>query len=818
MKSFLSHSSTDKASFISIVADRLGDRAVYDGYNFESGMNTLDEIMRGLSESEVFVLFISNAALESAWVKKEIVIAKPMLDASTIKRFLPILIDKNVDHTDPRIPKWITENYNLRFVAKPTVAVRRITTVFNQLSLGVHPKLDARRKLFVGRNKELDRIERRIDDYSKPLPSALLISGMREIGRKSLLLHSLRKVNKISSTYTPITIPLQQEDGIDGLISKIYDVGIYDGPLDVADLPSMTMGEKVAFLITLLSEFSAQNEILLIDDWRCIVRYGGVTPEWFVPVCEALPPNRLVLAIASATRPKLPPAHRQTTAVYIEKLDELDPEERIGLLVRYLRDIEGIYNLTPDQIGWVRPALNGYPEQAIYAGQLIAEKGVSLAKEAVGEIYDFSAMRASIYVDKYLSNDDVYEFLTFLSWFDFLSIDVISKIRDIVDLPLIEYINEFLDYGICSLIGSVGEYLRLNDVIRDYVARGSLELPRRYSKAMLSISRQVFSTEDSSMFDYSETYASVRAALLAGRDVPGRLLIPAHFLGAISQSYKNRRYKDVIELSYRVLQRSNYETFVKDQARHYLCMALARTRDNRFLAEVQHVKGTEHNYILGFYYRVMGRYDEAIPRLQKAIADGRWEENAKREIVLIHNIQEDYKEAYDLAKESYTDYPGNAITVQAYFEVLLNMPHDEGNVLEIKAALETIKKVKGEKAEEVRLCMEARYDFHILHSVQTAVSKADTAIGRFPRSPYPVLAKLEIGVSKRDIQVINSALESLRNFDQSDQQVRVPVKKAEIFVLALTGQKDVALSKVDSELRFMHPSAKERLRKRILSA
>ncbi|MHB9401408.1 hypothetical protein ACYG9Z_14330 [Mesorhizobium sp. RSR380A] len=132
--------------------------------------------------------------------------------------------------------------------------------------------------------------------------------------------------------------------------------------------------------------------------------------------------------------------------------------------------------------------------------------------------------------------------------------------------------------------------------------------------------------------------------------------------------------------------------------------------------------------------------------------------------------------------------------------------------------METIKKVKGDKAYEIRICMDARFDFHILHLTGSAIAKADTAIARFPRSPYPVLAKLEIGVAKKDIKIINSAIESLQDFDQSDQQVRVPLRKAEIYVLALTGQKDVALSKVDSELRFLHPLAKERFRKRILSA
>jgi tetratricopeptide (TPR) repeat protein len=817
MKCFLSHSSKDKAGFVNIVADKLGDRAVYDGYNFESGMKTLDEIFRTLAESDIFVLFISNSSLESEWVKTEIISARGLLDASKLKRFLPILIDKDIDHDDHRIPKWISQNYNIRLVSKPTIAVRRITTVFNQLSLSTHPKLEARRRLFVGRNKELERFERRLDDYSKPLPSAILVSGMREIGRKSFLLHALRKANKISATYSPILITLQQEDGIDGFISKIVDVGISDGDLDLGLLSRLGVEEKIGFLITLLSDFAKQNEVLLVDDWRCIVRYGGEMPEWFFPVCEALPPNRMVLAIACATRPKKG-SYKPTNTVFVDKLDELDPDERVGLLVRYLRDIEEIHDLKADQISWVRPALNGYPEQAIYAGQLIAEKGVALAKESIAEIYEFSAIRASIYVNKYASNEPAFEFLTFLSWFDFISFDVLSKIQEIIGTNIIAFGDEFLEDGICSLIGSVGEYLRLNDVIRDYVARGSIELPHSYAKAMLAISRSVFTADDLSAFDYSETYASVRVALLAGRAVPERLLIPAHFLGAISQNYKNRRYEDVIDLSYRVLQRNNYEDFVKGQARHYLCMSLARTRDSRFLAEVQHVRGHEHNYILGFYYRIMGRYDDAIPRLEKAISDGRWEENSKREIVLIHNIRENYKDAYELAQESYRKYPGNAITIQAYFEVLLNMPRDEGKIVEMKAALATIKKISGSKAEEVGLCMEARYEFHIDHSPQTALEKLEEAAARFPRSPYPIIARLEIGMAKKDLAIIESALRALKKMDHSEQQVRVQVRKAEMFVLALTGKKDIALSKLDSELRFLHPSAKERLRNRILTA
>lgn len=247
-------------------------------------------------------------------------------------------------------------------------------------------------------------------------------------------------------------------------------------------------------------------------------------------------------------------------------------------------------------------------------------------------------------------------------------------------------------------------------------------------------------------------------------------------------------------------------------------MALARTRDSRFLTEVQLIKGNEHNYVLGFYYRIMGRYEEAIKRFERAIDDGRWEENSKREIVLIHNIQENFSEALSLARESYRKYPSNAITVQAYFEVLLNMPRDSANLTELRATMETIKKISGEKAEEVRRCMEVRYKFNIEHATDEAVAAANEAITRFEKSPYPVLAKLEIGLATRNIHIIESALQLLKERGFSDENARVQIKKAQLILLAIRGFKEQALSKLDSELGFLHPMAKERLRQRILGA
>ncbi len=66
IKCFLSHSSRDKDSYVRLVASRLRSEVkVFDEETFEAGMLTADEIARGLDESTLFVIFISDAALTS---------------------------------------------------------------------------------------------------------------------------------------------------------------------------------------------------------------------------------------------------------------------------------------------------------------------------------------------------------------------------------------------------------------------------------------------------------------------------------------------------------------------------------------------------------------------------------------------------------------------------------------------------------------------------------------------------------------------------------------------------------------------------------
>lgn len=64
-RAFLSHSCKQK-DLVRQIASNLGKgQCVFDEFEFESGMPILDEILKGLNDTDLFVLFISDDSLNS---------------------------------------------------------------------------------------------------------------------------------------------------------------------------------------------------------------------------------------------------------------------------------------------------------------------------------------------------------------------------------------------------------------------------------------------------------------------------------------------------------------------------------------------------------------------------------------------------------------------------------------------------------------------------------------------------------------------------------------------------------------------------------
>ena len=173
---FLSHSSKQKG-YVEIIARSLGKQnVVYDAWTFEEGHKTLDEIYKGIDSTGLFVFFISRDSLKSDWVKKEILKAEEYIKKGKIKKFLPVIIDKEIKHSDPSIPNWMKDEYNLRYVSKPTKVVDLIKQKQRLISWDLFPNKKELDQLFIGRTEQLKQFQTRIYDIDQASPNCIIIS------------------------------------------------------------------------------------------------------------------------------------------------------------------------------------------------------------------------------------------------------------------------------------------------------------------------------------------------------------------------------------------------------------------------------------------------------------------------------------------------------------------------------------------------------------------------------------------------------------------------------------------------------------------
>lgn len=809
MKCFLSHSSHDKVTYASIVANALKPNVEYDEATFEEGMANLEEILNALERSTVFVVLISDNSLNSDWVKKEIAEAEQRLSIGQLKRFFPIIIDRNIDHTDPRIPSWVRQSYNLRPITRPTIAAKRIRERMIELSWQTHPMLKARDQIFVGRNAQLSEFEQRFDDFTKPQPRVVIASGLNEIGRKTTIRHALRKANITRDTYEPIPIDLGRDDSIEGFILKLYDLGITE-KIDVGNLLGRTLEAKIELCTSLINDVARHNEIIMIDDNYGIVRFEGEIAPWFQQAVARLPDNRLAICIASAARPAKHLYLRDSSYFFIH-IPELEKSERIGLFKRYAELMN--LNLSHRDFENFTPLLKGFPEQVTYAASLISELGTERAFTNSHDIANFSTYRAGIIINKFSDDANLINFLRFISSFEFVSIDFISTIEGIMNQNIVHHLDILLAHNVCESMGPSNNYFRVNEIVRDAIIRDRINVDHSYEIALRKFVSDFVKSYDDSTFDISEYQIAVREALSSGINLPDRMLIPAHFLQTMRQLYDERSYADVISLADRVLQsKENYDDHTQQDIRYYLCQSLARQSDPRFLDEVQHIKGPEHDFLLGFYYRLRRRFSEALARYGKAMQNRRTEQRARREIVFVLITIEDFEGAISLARENFERYPHNPYLAQAYFSCLMHYQEKEYARSESINVLEALEKMGGDRATEMRDNLNARFEFEFGNPAE-GFDQINAATARYPNIIYPLLTKLDMATSTQDADLIKSTIHQLKDRNPSAGH-KMAISKAEAVLAALSGDTDRALRMLSKELSDLSDGAKEKLARR----
>ena len=97
-----------------------------------------------------------------------------------------------------------------------------------ELSFEKHPRLKERNEIFVGRNDLIGLFEERMDDFEKSKPVCMVASGIKSVGRRTLLKHCIYKSNIKKNSYPFPEISLNYAESVEDFILKIYDLGFED--------------------------------------------------------------------------------------------------------------------------------------------------------------------------------------------------------------------------------------------------------------------------------------------------------------------------------------------------------------------------------------------------------------------------------------------------------------------------------------------------------------------------------------------------------------------------------------------------------------
>ena len=175
-KAFLSHSSLDKPVVRKIKENIQRIWTYFDEDCFEPGEDFRSAIVERLSNTNLFVLFVSKSSLDSAWVKFEIDEAY----WQTIKRNnISVLVLTLEDVSLAAIPAWM-QKAKFEAVHSPKQAAQIIRNMlFDSVSMSGG--------VYIGREADILKFNNDLIQCKDKVPNVFAITGLNGIGRRTFI-------------------------------------------------------------------------------------------------------------------------------------------------------------------------------------------------------------------------------------------------------------------------------------------------------------------------------------------------------------------------------------------------------------------------------------------------------------------------------------------------------------------------------------------------------------------------------------------------------------------------------------------------------
>lgn len=728
IKIFFSYSRIDR-SFLDAVLARFGqDYALVDNYVLEDGEEVWPEIRKAIEGASHFVFLMSNAALESEWCQKELGFVRDLYDNDEIK-FLSFRIDESVDLENLGRKRWL-KSILTNGLFKPKMLAR---TLLRKVRLDIwkqFPEMEKKANLFIGREAEMGKITQDYYENVYVSKKALILSGIPHIGRRTILrLFIIRIISSNALTCDIINIKLKDNDDLFDLVLQLNDITEHYDYEELIELLKPGKESRIKCAIELLNELYENNVYVIIEDDNCIVRGNGRLTHWFIDVVKNKNlVSHLHFYVASKYTP-VSTVSQNFLEILTYSVGSLDRKRMHTLFNAYSKICD--VSLLPSEVDSFLDIISVYPEHAFFAIDNVKKSMYPIALKNTRkrvELFDGNFIDITTEIQQ---NKSLYKSLLTLSLFEFISYDTLSEVlgRDCV-----EDIETLYHYSLIEFFGSNGQYICLSHAFGDYLRRMKLRLSKNEIKEIKNKTQMILLNMDEHLPDMSfRLYATKEQIRENSKKLDEKYLIPSLVLKVVTEEYYERKDSNVIDLCYRLLDSFNCNQYddIMRSIHYWLCCALCRQKDSRFLQEIKYFDedSYSHYFLFGFYWRHKQCYDKAEEFYEEALKrrydseDISYISKAQHEMVMVQTHLGHYSRALALAEDSYNHAKTNTYHIESYFRCLVRSATPDKQVLkqlinEMRHSQDVHKKVIGGT-------MEAEYEFYINGNIQGAFKKID---------------------------------------------------------------------------------------------
>lgn len=773
-KAFISHSWAQK-DFVNKIADYISrDKCIVDDHDFEKTRSIKDQILQNIDSCQLYVLVLSPEALQSDWIQFELDEIHRKLENRSVRDFCPIQLgDLNLD--DPKLPDWLKQNL-IYPITEHLVIGKKIQQRLREIALKADPILQQRENIYVTRSSLHDNFDKSLFTFKSKNYTSIVASGLKGVGRRTFLKEAYKR-NNIFPQNEPIYISLESDSTIDDLYLQLSIIRQTEKTDILAALQDLSIKDKVNLIKERIKSIASYQERLLILDNGCIIQSNNYVAPWFLKIIDDPEfENKFIISVVSIFRPSKE-LLLDNDCIIEFNVPALDKAMSEQLFIRYAalripeidKDI-----LAKSQIA---NCFDGIPAQIFFAVNKIAETGLSNIDLIKRKVIEFGK-NSTLPIIQQIEEDGQFakELLVLIcSYGRILSYDMLKRIVDDHEL-LDEILTKFYTYGVFEYFGYSQEFIKVNFAIEQFINRSKEPIKPQFQIKIKDIVTEFFanSNDEDYLDDLSSLYISVKEAITSGQKIPPKFYLPSFVLGSIRDLYDSRKFKSVIEISRNMLDNSHrMEERMEWQFENWLCMALAREKDEQFETEVTYFNDSYNfHFLWGFYYRQKGYINDAKKELRKALDLNPDHQKTKRELVSVLVREGKYSEALKMAKENY-EYNEtsklNPFHIEAYFSCLINQdPITAENRCVIDELMEHISLSRHRKTADFQSYMESMYEFYIKQNKSMGIQMMEQCYQKSVNKSRPKQALERMYLKDGKIDAYHNIKNKREDFDIED--------------------------------------------------